>query len=60
MEPQYFRKGHVIRDVKGSDEDCKTINAAKRRSRELQKRLGDGSLRVVDKLPLFKTKKEET
>jgi hypothetical protein len=47
--PTYFRKGRVIRHVEGATEEFKSISAAKRRSRELQKAsppMGNGYLRV--------------
>ena len=65
MKTKYYRKAHIIRTINedGSfaDEPCMTngapsINAAKRRSRELQNKaggLGNGSLRVVEKFPLI-------
>lgn len=58
---KYFRKGKVIRHADG-DIECKTINEAKRKSRELQLAtdgaIGRGSLIVVKRLPLFAVLKE--
>lgn len=49
-EPMYFRKGNIIRPAEGPIETCKSISAAKRRSREIQLsndgKLGLGFLRV--------------
>lgn len=66
MKAKFFRKRHIIRTINddGSfqDETCRSINAAKRRSRELQSKnggLGAGSLKVVEKLP-EPVKKEES
>ena len=56
MKPlKYERKDHSIKNVDtGEIEHFKSINAAKRESRKLQKAtdgaIGRGSLRVVDKL----------
>lgn len=53
-EPQYYRKGRIIRGPCG-DTDFDSINEAKRESRRLQMAvdgaLGRGTLRVVRKLP---------
>ena len=58
MKARYFRKGKTIRDIETVDTNYHSINEAKRKSRELQGRLGDGSLSVVTKLPSFPTKEE--
>jgi len=55
-EAKFIRKGHIIRDAatgntffEGVDNTTgfSSINAAKRKSRELQPQLGDGTLRVA-------------
>lgn len=54
VELQYIRQGHLIKDREGNTTDHKTINAAKRWSREHQKRnggLGMGSVRVAGHEP---------
>ncbi len=50
---KYYRKGKVIRSA-DRDQESDSLNKAKRKSRELQQEeggLGQGSLRVVEKLP---------
>lgn len=37
-QPIYIRRGHIIVDPDGNTRDHKTINAAKKASRDLQKR----------------------
>ena len=63
MKAKFFRKGHIIREFisesEFTDHVClmnkqPSINAAKRKSREIQAAnggMGNGSLRVVEKLP---------
>ena len=58
MKTKYLRKAHIIRTLNDdgtfADEDCTSINKAKKRSRELQAKsggMGNGSLRVVEAFP---------
>lgn len=57
QKAKYMRRGHIIIDLDtGRDKQHKSINAAKRESRKLQPRLGDGTV-VVDKKYRPKTKR---
>lgn len=47
----YFRKDNLIQNSLGEIVVYKSINAAKRESRQIQKREGLGAVRAVQKLP---------
>jgi len=50
MKAKFFRKKNIIQ-IEGRNQAFKSINAAKRESRKLQKKHGQGSLIIVEKLP---------
>lgn len=52
MNPTHLREGNVIREVATGDEEIfPSVNAAKRKVREIQGKNKIGLVRVVDKFP---------